>query len=81
MARSKHSVAGAYKAWTRALEEMRAALTANPLVSDPFIASAQVFEDIGQVMFADHAAPKRKRAKTKRAGGKKKSTTRSARKR
>ena len=81
MARSKHSVAGAYKAWTRALEEMRAALTANPLVSDPFIASAQVFEDIGQVMFADHTAPKRKRAKTKRVGGKKKPTVRRASKR
>jgi hypothetical protein len=78
VARSKHSVASAYKAWTRALEEMRAALTANPLVSDPFIASAQVFEDIGRVMFTDHTAPKkpRKRAKTKRAGAKKKATAR-----
>ena len=80
MVRSKHSTASAYKAWTRALEEMRAALTANPLVSDPLIASAQVFEDIGQVMFADHTAPKRKRAKTKGAGGKKKTTRPSRRK-
>ncbi len=76
MARSKHSTASAYKAWTRALEEMRAALTANPLVSDPFIASAQVFEDIGQVIFADHTAPKRKRARTKRAPAKKTSPAR-----
>ncbi len=79
MARSKHSAASAYKAWTRALEEMRAALTANPLVADPFIASAQVFEDIGQVMFGEHTAPKKRRRK--RAGGKKKPAARRARKR
>jgi len=80
VARSKHSIASAYKSWTRALEEMRAALTANPLVADPFIASAQVFEDIGQVVFANHTAPKKAR-RAKRAGGKKKSPARRASKR
>jgi hypothetical protein len=80
MAKSKHSVAKSYKAWLQALEEMRAALTANPLVADPFMASAQVFEDIGRVMFGNHATPKkRKRAKTKRAA-KKKPTARRRRK-
>jgi len=77
VAKSKHTVAKSYKAWLEALEEMRAALTANPLVADPFMASAQVFEDIGRVMFGNHAEPKkqRKRArkptKAKRAGAKK----------
>lgn len=75
----KHSMAKAYKTWLRALEDMRAALTANPVVADPFMASAQVFEDIGRVMFASHAEPKkprRKRAKTKRSAPKKKPTAR-----
>jgi hypothetical protein len=82
MAKSKHPGAAAYKAWLQALEEMRAALTANPLVADPFMASAQVFEDIGRVMFSNHTAPKkpRKRAKAKRASAKKKTTVRRARK-
>jgi hypothetical protein len=81
----KHSMAKAYKAWLKALEDMRAALTANPVVADPFMASAQVFEDIGRVMFANHTAPKkprRKPAKAKRAVEKKKKPTpRRARKR
>lgn len=77
MAKSKHSIAKSYQAWLRALEEMRAALTANPLVADPFMASAQVFEDIGRVMFSNHAAPKKpKRAKGKRAPAKKKPAVR-----
>jgi hypothetical protein len=71
VAKSKHSVAKSRKAWLQALEEMRAALTANPLVADPFIASAQVFDDIGEVIFSEFAARK-KRAKPKRASAKKK---------
>ncbi|GEM_PF-3751002 len=81
MPRSKHPTARAYKAWLEALENMRAALTANPLVADPFMASAQVFEDIGRVMFSGHVEPKKKIAKAKRAGAKKKPTARRARKR
>ncbi len=81
MAKPKHTAAKAYKAWLQALGDMRAALTANPLVADPFIASAQVFEDIGRVMFSSHIEPKRKRAKAKRAAPKKKPSRRSARKR
>jgi hypothetical protein len=76
---AKHPMAKAYTAWVQALEDMRAALAANPLVADPFMASAQVFEDIGRVMFASHAEPKkprRKRAKAKRAPARKKSTAR-----
>lgn len=75
----KHSMANAYKTWLRALKDMRAALTANPVVADPFMASAQVFEDIGRVMFSDHTAPKkprRKRAKAKTPAPKKKPTAR-----
>jgi len=71
----KHPIAKAYKAWAQALADMRAALTANPLVADALTASAQVFEDIGRALFADHAAPKkprRKRAKAKKALAKKK---------
>jgi hypothetical protein len=77
----QHSMAKAYKAWLRALEDMRAALTANPVVADPFMASAQVFEDIGRIVFSDHTAPKKKRVKPKRAGAKKKPPARRARKR
>jgi len=64
----------AYKAWVQAIERMRATLTANPLVADPLKASAQVFEDIGRVIFGGNDAPKklkRKRAKPKRAPAKK----------
>jgi len=64
----------AYKAWVQAIERMRATLTENPLVADPLKASAQVFEDIGRVMFGGNDAPKkpkRKRAKPKRAPAKK----------
>ena len=63
-------VTRAYKTWIETLENMRAALTANPLVADPLMASAQVFEDIGRMMFGGNDAPKkrsRKRAKPKRA--------------
>ncbi len=67
-------VTRAYKTWLETLENMRAALTANPLVADPLMASAQVFEDIGRMMFGGNDAPKkrsRKRAKPKRAPAKK----------
>ena len=72
---AKHSMAKAHNAWLKALEDMRAALIANPVVSDPLMASAQVFEDIGRVVFSDVAGPKnrrRKRAKAKRSPAKKK---------
>ncbi|HXP76724.1 MAG TPA: hypothetical protein VN823_21495 [Stellaceae bacterium] len=71
---AKRTVANPYKAWLEALENMRAALTANPLVADPLMASAQVFEDIGRMMFGGHVAatkPKRKRATAKRSAAKK----------
>jgi hypothetical protein len=76
VAKSKHTIAKSYKAWLEALEEMRAALTANPLVADPFMASAQVFEDIGRVMFGNHAAPKKRARKRAKAPVKKKATAR-----
>jgi hypothetical protein len=79
----KHSMAKAYKAWLKALEDMRAALTANPVVADPFMASAQVFEDIGRIVFSDHTAPKKrrsKRANTEKAPAKNKPAARSRRK-
>lgn len=75
---AKHSMAKAHKAWLKALEDMRAALTANPVVSDPLIASAQVFEDIGRVVFSDVAAP---RKRDKRAVVKKNPAPRRRRKR
>jgi hypothetical protein len=58
----------AYKSWTEAVANMKAALAANPLVNDPLMASAQVFEDLGRMMFAGAARLKkrsRKRAKAK----------------
>ena len=76
---ANRTVANPYNAWLEALENMRAALTANPLVADPFMASAQVFEDIGRVMFGGHGEPKkpkRKRAKAKRSAAKKPSSAR-----
>ncbi len=81
---AKHSMAKAHKAWLKALEDIRAALTANPVVADPFMASAQVFEDIGRVVFSDIAAPKKRRrkpAKAKRVPAKKKPPARQRRKR
>ena len=61
-----HALTKAYKDWLQALENMRAALTANPLVADPLMASAQVFEDIGRLMFGSAGKPKKpKRAKPK----------------
>ena len=72
--------AKAYKAWVEALENMRAAVAANPLVADPLMASAQVFEDIGRMMFGGNGKPKKrahkraiaKRAPAKRAAARKK---------
>jgi hypothetical protein len=66
------TLAKAYKDWLQALDNMRAALTANPLVADPLMASAQVFEDIGRMMFGSADKPKKaKRAKSKRAAPRK----------
>ena len=48
---ANHTLTKAYKAWLEALQNMRSALTANPLVADPLMASAQVFEDVGRMMF------------------------------
>ena len=50
----------ASKTRTEALENMRAALAANPLVTDP-LASAQVFEDLGRMVFGDQ--PKKRTTK------------------
>jgi hypothetical protein len=51
----------ASKTRTEALENMRAALAANPLVTDPLMASAQVFEDLGRMVFGDQ--PKKRTTK------------------
>lgn len=76
------AITKAYKDWLQALENMRQALTANPLVADPLMASAQVFEDIGRMLFGSADKPKKaKRAKSKRAAPKaKKPTARAKRK-
>ena len=60
----------AYKEWLAALDRMRAAIAANPLVADPLMASAQVFEDIGRMVFGSGDKPKRKGARAKRAKAK-----------
>jgi len=73
----------AYKAWTEAIENMKAALAANPLLADPLMASAQVFEDVGRMMFRGAAQLRKRgtsRAKSK-STPKRKSTAASARKR
>jgi hypothetical protein len=72
----------AYKSWTEAVASMKAALAANPLVTDPLMASAQVFEDLGRMMFGAGHSKKRaaKRTKAKRASTRK-SPAASARKR
>lgn len=67
--------AKAYKAWVEALENMRAAIAANPLVADPLMASAQVFEDVGRMMFGGKGKPK-KRAPAKKAAARKKPSPR-----
>ncbi|HXA71457.1 MAG TPA: hypothetical protein VNW24_13465 [Stellaceae bacterium] len=76
---ANHTLTKAYKAWLEALQNMRSALTANPLVADPLMASAQVFEDVGRMMFgaADQLKKRsRKRAKPKRTSARKKPTAR-----
>ena len=79
---AKHSMSKAYKSWLKALEDMRAALTANPVAADPFLASAQVFEDIGRVVFSDIAGHTKggKRAKAKRTTARKQPKARRRRK-
>jgi uncharacterized spore protein YtfJ len=44
-------MAEAYMSWRRALENMREALTMNPLVTEPLRASAEAFESVGRVLF------------------------------
>jgi hypothetical protein len=63
----------AYKSWTEAVASMKAALAANPLVTDPLMASAQVFEDLGRMMFGAGRSKKSgaKRTKSKRASTRK----------
>lgn len=71
---ANHTFTKAYKAWLEALQNMRSALTANPLVADPLMASAQVFEDVGRLMFGTADRLKKrslKRAKAKRAPARK----------
>lgn len=71
---ANHTFTKAYKTWREALQNMRSALTANPLVADPLMASAQVFEDVGRLMFGTAEQLKkrsRKRAKAKRAPARK----------
>lgn len=77
------SLKTAYKAWTEAIENMKAALAANPLVSDALMASAQVFEDVGRMMFGGAAQLRKRGTRRPRSKGAspRKSTAASARKR
>jgi len=59
----------AYKAWTEAIANMKAALAANPLLADPLMASAQVFEDVGQMMFRGAAELRKKGASRTKSKG------------
>ena len=54
----EQKLAEAYRSWRQALENMRQALTMNPLVTEPLRASAEAFESVGRVLFgsADRAA-------------------------
>ncbi|HTZ78098.1 MAG TPA: hypothetical protein VMC10_09325 [Stellaceae bacterium] len=57
----------AQKALRTAVREMQAALVANPLVEDPLMATAQVLEDLGEILLeaggAKRKAPRAKPAK------------------
>jgi len=63
----EQKLADAYKAWRQALENMREALTMNPLVTEPLRASAEAFESVGRVLFGSPngaAGPARSARKT-----------------
>jgi len=47
----ERKIAEAYRSWMQALENMRAALAMNPLVTEPFRTSAQAFDSVGRVLF------------------------------
>ena len=47
----ERKIAEAYKSWMQALDNMRAALAMNPLVTEPFRTSAQAFDSVGRVLF------------------------------
>jgi uncharacterized spore protein YtfJ len=51
----EQKLADAYKSWRQALENMREALTMNPLVTEPLRASAEAFESVGRVLFGSAA--------------------------
>ena len=70
----------AYNAWTEAIENMKAALAANPLVSDALMASAQVFEDVGRMIFGSTGQSKKRGARRTKSRAARKSTAVSARK-
>jgi hypothetical protein len=52
----EQKMAEAYQSWRQALENMRAALTMNPLVTEPLRASAEAFESVGRVLFGTGSA-------------------------
>lgn len=48
----------AQRALKVAVREMEAALVANPLVADPLMATAQVLEDLGEIVLGQTSKPK-----------------------
>jgi len=64
----EQKIAEAYKSWMQALENMRAALAMNPLVTEPFRTSAQAFDSVGRVLFgAEGYAPLRQKRRVRSA--------------
>ena len=68
----EQKLADAYRSWRQALENMRMALTTNPLLTEPLRASADVFETVGRMLFGSASVPVR------RASGPRKTRARAA---
>jgi len=60
----------AQKALKTAVREMQAALVANPLVQDPLMATAQVLEDISEILIGEARGATRARKASARAKAK-----------
>ena len=71
----EQKLADAYRSWRQALENMRMALTMNPLLTEPLRASADVFETVGRMLFGSASGPVRRAA---RASGPRKARARAA---
>ena len=56
----EQKLADAYRSWRQALENMREAMSTNPLLTEPLRASAEAFESVGRALFGGAIRPARR---------------------